>query len=68
MQIPKVRKLSQGNTVSSQDEVTDLESSAIRAYVHEFSDALHHKEIHGMRGTWCHMAEQFLVTKGAGET
>ena len=42
IQIPNVRKLLEGNNVSGQDKVADLESSAIRAYVDEFSDALDH--------------------------
>ena len=68
MQIPKIRKLPDGNIVLSEDEVADLESSAIRASVDEFSDALDHNDTKAMWSTWCHMAEQFLVTKAAGET
>ena len=67
-QIPKVRKLPEGDVASSQDEIAALESTAIRAHIDEFSEALEHKDTETMWRTWCHMAEQFLVAKAAGET
>ena len=67
-QIPKVRKLPEGNVALSQDEIAALESTAISAYIDEFSEALEHKDTETMWRSWCHMAEQFLVAKAAGET